>query len=423
MGFIEISQKNTFMRWYVGVGIFLCPSLALSIQSGYSYGPAVLLLAGLSLLIFRSRKTFVSADWMFASLLFGYFILQVLFNIGFQLPSRSYDGISRFLLAIPVYFLLIFYPPKPLYFWSGLTVGAWGACIFAIYQRFYLASPVDRAGGYINPIQFGDISFLMASLLLCGFVWAFHTYKNHIISSAFLISSMAGFFASFLSLSRGGWLAIPFVVFIFFKALNVKTMKILGVFALLGCIFATTIILLPNTSAFKQRLIETQNDVSSLLDTKSSQESVSINTRLQMWNIGIEAFSAKPLTGWGSITAIKAAYPAQWAGLEAIDDFNHLHNEYIDTLAKRGLIGFLILMSIYLVPLIVFIRLMRSADKVVVSFSSAGVILILCMMVFGLTQTFMAHISGITIFSFFLVIIGAYARNSALNEATEQKTT
>ena len=414
MGFVKANQKNAIMSWYIGLGIFLCPALALSIDSGYSYGPAILLLASLSLVVFRPRISLTSADWKFAILFFSYFIVQALYNFGFSLPSRSYDGISRFLVVIPVYFLLIFYPPKPLYFWSGLIVGVWVACAFAIYQRFYLTPPMDRAGGYINPIQFGDISFLMAALLLCGFVWARHTFKSFSVPAVFLLSSVAGFFASFLSLSRGGWIAIPFVFFVFFKALNIKTRKILASFFLLGCVTVFTIMLLPNTSSFKQRLMETQSDVASVLNINSSQESVSISTRLQMWSVGIEAFSARPLIGWGSIKAIKLAYPTQWASLDAIHDFNHLHSEYIDTLAKKGLIGFFILMSIYLVPLATFIRLMKSNDKMLVSFSSAGVVLILCVMTFGLTQTFMAHISGVTVFSFFLVIIAAYVRHSKL---------
>ncbi|RYY74744.1 MAG: O-antigen ligase family protein [Gammaproteobacteria bacterium] len=412
MGFVKADQNNVIMGCFLGLAIFLCPSLALSIESGYSYGPAVLLLASLSLFIFRIGKPLTSMDRKLAILLFSYFIVQVLYNLGFALPSRSYDGISRFLLAIPVYFVLIFYSPKPLYFWVGLMVGTWSAFVFAVYQIFFLIPPMDRAGGFINPIQFGDISFLMASLLLCGFIWARHTFKSFYIDVLFLLSSAAGFLASLLSLSRGGWLAVPFVLFVFFKALHVKTGKILVSFALFGCITAVTIALLPHTNAFKQRLIETQNDVSSVLDFNSSQESVSFNTRLQMWNVGIEAFSARPLTGWGSIKAIKSEYPTQWAPLDAIDNFGHLHNEYIDTLAKKGFLGFVMLMLIYVIPLLMFSKLMRSGDQKVVAFSAAGIILIVCVMIFGLTQTFMAHISGITIFPFFLVIIAAYAQNA-----------
>jgi len=395
---------------YVGLAIFLCSALALVIESGYSYGPALLFLASLSLIIYRPKISITKDDWKFVGLLLSYFTVYVLYNVGFSLSSRAYDGISRFLLVIPVYFLLISYPPKPIYFWSGLIIGAIGAGVFAIYQKFYLPVPLDRAGGFINPIQFGDISFLMASLLLCGFVWARYTHQTLFIHFVFLLASLTGFVASFLSLSRGGWLAFPVVLFIVLKALKVQTQKILVSFAVFTLISTIAIVSLPDSNFFRQRLVETKSDVSSLLKISSSRESFSINARLRMWQIGINAFCARPFTGWGSLDAIKLQYPSEWADLEAIDNFNHLHNEFIDTMAKRGLLGLITLMLLYFLPLSVFMKLMRSEDKILVSFAACGVILIVCVIIFGLTQTFMAHISGITIIPFFLAIIKAYTR-------------
>ena len=54
---------------------------------------------------------------------------------------------------------------------------------------------------------------------------------------------------------------------------------------------------------------------------------------------------------------------------------------------------------------------MRTRQADVMPFAAAGVVLILCVMVFGLTQCFLAHNSGTMAFVFYLVIIKAYCRN------------
>jgi O-antigen ligase len=79
--------------------------------------------------------------------------------------------------------------------------------------------------------------------------------------------------------------------------------------------------------------------------------------------------------------------------------------------------GIIVLMALLLVPLKYFLTLVtRTYDQDSVAFAAAGVVLMVCVMVFGLTQTFLAHISGVTIFSFYLVIITAYCRNFELSK-------
>lgn len=394
-----------------GVAIFLFSAMALIAPSGYSYGPILLLLGCVCLFIKRQDFKLGRQDCKFIIFLFLYFGCNALFNWCFSLPLRSYDGLFRFVLAVPIYILLIKFPAKPIFFWCGLFVGCIGAGFFAIYQMFYAHDKLERASGYMNAIQFGDISVLLAGLLLCGFIWALYSLKNKLLASVFLMGSSLGLLASCLSLSRGGWLALPLIFGVIFSLLSVRARKLFfGAVVLIFTLILWLIFAVSSTNIIKQRFAQTQVDLVAVFSGGVGAETASLNARVQLWVIGFEAFKSRPIMGWGEIAAIKKEFPEQWLPLEAIDNFTHFHNEYIDALAKRGMVGFVLLMCLYLIPLYYFVGLMRSGVGQVVMFAAAGVVLVLCTMVFGLTQTFMAHISGVTVYTFYLVIIAAYCR-------------
>ncbi len=415
MLFLKSDSAISYPALLNGLAIFIFSVLSLVIPSGYSYGPALLVLGSLNLIIKYNLIKLDRQDRIFISVLLLYFFVHVCLNITFSLPARSYDGLLRFLLVIPVYLFLTSYPPRSVFFWFGLMFGVLGAGFFAIFQIYFDSVHRERASGHINAIQFGDISFLMASLMLCGVAWAIYILKNKYVAFLFLLSSLFGFCASFLSLSRGGWIAIPLVLYVVFLTLRPATKKTFLASALLGFFLAlVALIALPHTNPIKERILETGADLTSLSQGELNSESTSFYTRMQMWKNGIDAFSKSPIIGWGDITAIKNNSPDQWRALDAVDNFNHLHNEYLDALAKHGLVGFIALMALFLIPLKYFLNLMQRGNEEATIFAAAGVVLILCVMVFGLTQTFMAHNSGTTIFAFYLIIIRAYTKRFAL---------
>jgi O-antigen ligase len=418
MLFLRSENPTSLPAFFCGLAILMFSALSLVLPSGYSYGSALLLLGSLSLILKRIRVPLYKNDWILISVLLMYFFFHVFSNILFSLPLRSYDGLLRFLLVIPVYLLLITHPPRPIYFWLGLMIGTLGAGIFAIFQKYFDVINWERSSGYMNAIQFGDISLLMASLLICGVVWAKYAVKNTYLAVIFFCASLFGYIASFLSLSRGGWLAIPIVLYVVYKILKSQTKKIFLVTAFFGSfLMIFTFMVLPESNLIKQRLIQTQLEISDFFEGGLSNEATSLNTRMQMWKNGLIAFKERPIAGWGDITAIKNHFPSQWEMLNSVGDFNHMHSEYIDALAKHGVMGIIVLMALLLVPLKYFLTLVtRTYDQDSVAFAAAGVVLIVCVMVFGLTQTFLAHISGVTIFSFYLVIITAYCRNFELSK-------
>lgn len=427
MSFANSSKFNLCMRLYVSICIFLFSAFLVCLPNGYSYAPLLLLLGSIVLIITHPRLNLKMYDWLFITSLFFYFMVNVISAAIHSLPLKSYDLPSRYLLAIPVYLLLIAYPANKNCFWSGLIIGAIGAGCIAIYQRYFLGGIWWRVGGFINPIQFGDICILISGLLSCGLLLYFngnksnHRFKKYIVFFLF-IGIILAVLASLLSWTRGGWLAIPFIVLVFFKASAPSAKrKIFLLFSFFSVFILILFIFLPKSNSVKERVLQSATEIKIYLAGEQAPDSV--NIRMKMWSNGIEAFEDKPFIGWGDLSSIKLNYAPDWEAINLQGDFNHLHNSFIDELAKRGVVGFAALIFLLGVPFYYFLGVMRSGHINVVPFGAAGIILILSVIVFGFTQVFTAHNSGVMVFVFYLVIIKAYCRNilnieSGLNEST-----
>jgi O-antigen ligase len=406
MRLINSVGPSGWLGLYGSVAIFLLSAISLVVPSGYSYGSLMLVLGTFGFLVRKKYALIKKDDWFFIGVLFSYFIVSVMFNLHHELPTNSYDKPLRFLLAIPVYLVLINYPPKQQFFWWGLIIGVLGACAIAIYQQYDVTSWNGRSNGFLNPIQFGDISMLMSAMVLFGTFCRYGGRFNILI----FLSALAGFMASLLSSSRGGWFALPFIFFIFYLTCSSSIRKKIGILFASACVIGAVFFnFLPDSNFLKTRIAVTKTEINSYLN--DDHEYTSLHIRLTMWKNGLTAFKARPFKGWGDLAAIKTHYPLDWAALNNIDNFGHFHNEYIDALAKKGVLGLISLISLYLIPLVYFVNLMRTRHADVIPFAGAGVALIGCVMVFGLTQCFLAHNSGTTVFVFYLVIIKTYCRN------------
>src|SRR5690606_15017161 len=121
------------------------------------------------------------------------------------------------------------------------------------------------------------------------------------------------------------------------------------------------------------------------------------------------------LFGWG-----EAGYePAMRALVEqgrvdkVVEGFTHPHNELLDAAAKRGLLGLAALLALYFVPLRLFSRALRDPDLVTRSLATAGTLLPLTYIDFGLSQTLFGHNSGVMIYAFWLVVLWSIYRNAS----------
>lgn len=387
--------------------IFLFGALALILSSGYTYGPLLLLIPALGYLFVRPYPSLSLQDKIIISALLIYFSVGVATNIYHHLPSREYDNVSRFLLAVPVLLLLLRFPLKPIFLWSGIAVGAIGGAIVAGIDFF--VNGESRAGGHNNPIQFGDMAMLFACLLLAGFSWA--RLQSRVIVYLFIAGIASGIFASLLSGARGGWIALPIALAFFFFQNTFHADKRRTLLLILGLLFASLAFYFTQSFSFLQlRIQDAISDVYQYYYENNSNTSIGI--RFTLWQSGLDLIAQRPFVGWGTLdNYIKLTGDQS----DIFRQFSHFHNELLDAFVKRGLLGVLALLALYLLPGLAFYRQMKTDSVSVKAHAGAGLILVLATAVFGLTQSFFCHASGVMVYAFMLVILWAQTRALAAN--------
>lgn len=202
---------------YCGISLFLFACLALVVPSGYSIGALLLLIGGLYALT-QPKPTIYPADtWLLA--LLALFTLEGVFNgLWHQLGSQNYDKVIRFALAISIFFYIRWAKPSVAWGWAGLGAGGIFISLQALYER--ISDGVERVSGYTHPIQFGNLSMLTALFCVAGLGWSLtRPYPQRTMFTWLLgLGTLGGVLGSLLSGSRGGWVGLPLVLFVLYRA-------------------------------------------------------------------------------------------------------------------------------------------------------------------------------------------------------------
>lgn len=403
------------LKIYAELSVFLLGFLCLIIPSGYSYGATLLFVGGLYTLFTHWRALPLDRyDKLIlgAVLLFGVQGLVSWLIHGFD---GDVDKLSRFILALPVFFLIYRARPSLHALWLGLACGVLGALLLALYQRLILGEL--RADGFSNAIQFGNLAMLMGMLCLAGLAWA-HSLSRHRRKMLVLLSlaAVAGVITSALSGSRGGWLGLPIilvVIFVAYYAIFSLRAKLL----VLLCVVLGGFFLLSNPHiGVKQRIAEAYHEIALFQD---GTVQTSVGYRLEMWRGAIKLAQEKPLFGWGD-----EGYQEGMQQLRETnqirgraDLFTHAHNEFIDRLAKQGITGLIALILLYQVPLWTFASAKRAAHLPTRAVAMAGILLSLCYFDFGLTQAFLRHNNGVMVYVCYMMVIAAYFKVMRFEQA------
>ncbi|MGO2009437.1 O-antigen ligase family protein [Vreelandella alkaliphila] len=385
-------------------------ALALIVPSGYSIGPLLLLLVSISLLFLQSPYSLTSKDrWIILTLVVYGVVVGGLSII--DLGAKGFDRPLRFLLAFPVLLLILRFPPRQTWLWSGLSLGAIGAGSWGLWQRF--GNGIERVGGYLHPIQFGNLSMLMGVLCLAGLGWAVLQRRRAIWVVLLLLGALLGMLGSLMSGSRGGWVGLPVIGYVLYRGFGRQLPLALKVsVAGLVVTLATLVFVLPQTGV-QQRVNSAISDIS--LYVSGEESNTSLGLRFEMWRGASQLIIQRPLLGWG-----ESGYEAEMINLgqqqtisPVAAQFGHAHNEFIDALAKRGVVGLAALVMLYMVPLKMFASGVVHENLQIRALALAGTLLPVAFIDFGLSQTFLAHNSGAMFYAFWLAVIwGCYSAYS-----------
>lgn len=416
---------------------FLIPALALCLPSGYSWG--ALLLLCMSLLALRhwgaAFKALTPSACALAVAIVG---MALVWALGLEASQglRRFDRVAKYLLVLPCLLYLSLWPPRSAALRWGLVVGAFGSGSVALYQVLVLGW--ERASGFTNAIQYGNLSLLLA--LMCALWWAAGAAQLTRLQQAGLLwGGLWGVLGSVLSQSRGGWLALVLSAPLWAlwwlrwqRRCPERRLRAAGRLrsVALGCVLLLALGLIGAIGALKggavaQRLALVYEE--SAAYWSSGQAQTSVGQRLEHWRLAWRLGLERPITGWGEAGYVQEKRRRVELGQAnaVLLGFDHAHNEFLDMFAKRGLVGVGGLLLFYAVPIALFWPSRRRRpeldtqevqevqevqDTQALALRVVGLALPISYAGFGLTQVFLAHNSG-NMFYLFLLVLCASARN------------
>lgn len=213
--------------------------------------------------------------------------------------------------------------------------------IYTMLNMYYWNIP--RALWNINPIPYTTISAAVAISSICHILLS-STKETRIVS---LIALILSFNALVTGLSRGPFLALLVsfsivLVFIYSK----KTLKYTR---LLMVIIVFLFSLVANSSLVTDRIKSTENAITT---TKNGGTDTSIGVRLQLWKSSVYLIFENPILGLGNKEQLHREQLASKGIIEKeVVQWEHYHNQYIDTLIKQGIVGFILLLLLLFYPL------------------------------------------------------------------------
>ncbi|WP_227369560.1 O-antigen ligase family protein [Halomonas sp. M20] len=398
---------------YTSLAVFLLGAVALVLPLGYFVGPALLVAGSVLLPILRSGSALSRQEWAIIGTLLFYAGVSILgFWLDRQSPALVESSIYVF-LAIPSLLLLLAFPPSAAAMWIGMALGSLLTGGWASWQT--LIDGKRRASGFgsVDAIQFGDLSLLLGFFCLAGLGWALSrsTRSGRLAWCILLvIGAASGILGSFLSGSRGGWLCFPFMLGVLYlgygQHLSRRWLMGLAIFFLVGPVAAYAI---PHLGVQErvQRIFSSYAEFAEKGDATNS-----VGARLEMWRSALILIPERPLLGWGESDYLQARDELIEKGTihPYLEKFDHVHNDVLDGWLKRGIGGLASLLALYLVPLFLFARRLRSPDIRLRAFAIAGAALPVAYMGFGVTQTFLAFDSGIVMYVSWLTVLWSVLR-------------
>ena len=251
----------------------------------------------------------------------------------------------------------------------------------------------DRLFG--APIIYGDLALLTGILLLVA-AWF---EKGCLLRMLMVLLGGVGVAASLYSGSRGGWILLLTLPFIFMvgRTWHIRWGIMLGWFLGMVIVFAALYVSVP---PIKQRLDLVVQDIKSLINKPDAYHCSSIGARISMWKIGLHAVREYPWTGigLGSFYAYKKQFLERNKGPKCLLRYKHEHSMYMTALVSTGIIGSIFLGALFW-GLYTFFRHRMTMTKDHGWIALSGLVLLLAYLDFGLSESFLfTHVGSAAFF-------------------------
>lgn len=322
---------------------------------------------------------------------------------------RTLDSPSRFLLGIPVFIALRRANPCVFRYLDWAIACGGISCLIVLIPQFHEWGKMRMESYYMNAIHFGDVALLYAVLVLVSL-----KRRAPPLAMALRITAFGcALFASFLTGSRGGWIAIPAVGLVYMAvprrnlSFRFKASLVSGITAVLVLVFAVSPFL-------RGRVDEISENIS---EYAAGQRDTSVGVRLQLYETALRAIRQAPIFGLGA-DGFKRLMPNEIERgavtvLAGGAGEGEVHNQLLAYGADYGLPGLLAMLAVYLSPSLLFWRAARDVGASALRHEAGllGLAVCVCFAVFGLTVETFNLKATVSLYVALIVIISAASAN------------
>ena len=392
--------------------LLLANLLVLSVHRGIGYGALPLCLVSIVLLFFVcGRRRLESNEWLFivamSALPLGVAISMALHGAW---DWSNLDKPLRFVLVIPIFLAVRHFGlPRQAFLWGAIG-GAITAGSLGYYQKYI--EGLEYAHGFTHKIPFGDIS-LMLGMFSLAMVIPSKNFKAPVwLLGVALIAFVMGLLGSLCSGTRGGWIAIPPLMWLIFTMAIPGRKWRWGVFALflvglLGVYFSNALV--------KHKIDHAVNTtVAYFTENKVKSDA---GDRFEMWRGAWTLFKENPWKGVGKENYRPSVEQMKEEGRFFANIYDHPHNDILNLMAELGVLGCLVFLILYVFPIRFFMK-WRFVEP---QLSCAGLVLICGYGIFSLTQSMLEHNISTSFLALNIAVIAGMLSHSYFKQKSEKQ--
>ena len=400
-------MASDFLTKWINFWVFLFSVTVLS-YSGHGGQSAIVLLLTMLYVFIAKRKestnlTLHKEEKIFLYLVFVFWLLQ-LFGIlyqpeGYEFENaraqlKSFDYPMRWLLLLPVFFLLRRYLVDWRVMAIGMSIGVFISVAIATHQVYVLG--LGRAYGASNhQIPFAELMVAADLLLWMLMIYAWNN-GNKIVSFILLIASLAGFYGSLLSVTRGAWLAYVFMIVIWLLYMFKKSFsdrKHLFSIPIVARLLLAVLVFYIVSQTDQYQVLQSRTAVTINNLSVGGYNSATGN-RVEIYQDAFEVIKQHPFgVGTDNFSAVKQSNN---------NTYSQAHNELINLWVENGIQGVIILLLLLGYAFKVFYKHLKNSNDLVSIYAACGLMLIVSYMIFGFSQAVFSHHQTLIFFIFYL---------------------
>jgi O-antigen ligase len=222
------------------------------------------------------------------------------------------------------------------------VIASIGIVATLVIQNFYLS--ISRISAFTNPNIYVLFSATISIFLLSLSIHYTKMTHKILLYICFILTLIA----TFMTGSRGTSLSLLIAIFVIllfdFKKISLYKFKFFFIASLIAIIFGSITFLFDDR--IKLTWLEAQRIQSGEMETP-------IGIRFQLWSSALSIFKSSPLLGKGRTFTddMKELYDHGKISYPTLNQ-SHIHNQFLDILVKKGLIGLFLFLWLFIFPIV-----------------------------------------------------------------------